>query len=130
MPRIEHEPKAIAIIGASRDRTKSGNKAVRGFYRRLWTVYPVNPQALSVEGIKAYPNIASIPGEVDVVAVYVGPEISLTLLEEMAAKGVKKIYFSPGAEHEAVFEKAHDLDMVPISACPLLLIGENINNIE
>lgn len=130
MPRLEHHPKTIAIVGASRDRTKHGNKAVRGFHRRMWKVYPINPQATSIEGIKAYPSVDALPEDIDIAAVYLGPNKSLPLLEEMAEKGVKKIYFSPGAEHEIVFTRAHELGMVPISACPLRLIGEDVSSIN
>ena len=51
---------AIAIIGASTDRRKYGNKAVRAFHQGGWTVYPVNPGADMVEGLPAYRSLAGV----------------------------------------------------------------------
>ena len=48
----------IAIIGASTDRAKYGNKSVRAFKDGGWTVYPVNAKADEVEGLKAYASIS------------------------------------------------------------------------
>ena len=51
----------IAILGASADRSKFGNKAVRAFLARGFTVYPVNPKGGEVEGLPAYRSLAEIP---------------------------------------------------------------------
>ena len=46
--------KAVAVIGASNDRRKFGNKAVRGYLQQGYTVFPINSQESEVEGIPAY----------------------------------------------------------------------------
>ncbi|HOQ89877.1 MAG TPA: CoA-binding protein, partial [Candidatus Hydrogenedentes bacterium] len=56
---------SIAIVGASPDRKKYGNKAVRAFLQGGWTVYPVHPSAREIEGIPAYPDLKSLPGPVN-----------------------------------------------------------------
>ena len=56
---------SVAIIGASSAKEKYGNKAVRAYLRRGWTVYPVNPNEPTIEGLKTYATITDIPGPVD-----------------------------------------------------------------
>lgn len=53
--------KTVAIIGASNDPRKFGNKAVRAFLQQGFTVYPVNPNEAEVEGIEAYKSIRDVP---------------------------------------------------------------------
>ena len=77
----------IAIVGASTDRNKFGNKAVRAFQEKGYTVYPVNPKENQIEGLPAYPNIAAIPVRPQMVSVYLPPPILLKLLPEIAARG-------------------------------------------
>jgi predicted CoA-binding protein len=64
---------SVAIVGASADRRKFGNKAVRAYQRRGWTVYPVHPTLGEIEGSKAYPSLRDVPGKIDRVALYLPP---------------------------------------------------------
>jgi hypothetical protein len=78
-------PKTVAIVGASADRRKFGNKAVRAFQAQGYTVVPIHPRLTEVEGLKAYPSVVDVPGPIDMASVYVHPEIGLTLLAGFAA---------------------------------------------
>ncbi|HQK75369.1 MAG TPA: CoA-binding protein, partial [Candidatus Hydrogenedentes bacterium] len=81
--------KTIAIVGASNDRTKYGNKAVRAFKDGGWTVYPVNPNRPSVMGIKAYPTVADVPDQIDLAVVVTPAKAIPALISECADVGVK-----------------------------------------
>ena len=73
---MSHKKPTVAIVGASNDRTKFGNKAVRAFLRQGWDVYPVNPSATHVEGLAAYPSVSAIPlPRLDRVSFYVPARI-------------------------------------------------------
>lgn len=113
----------IAIIGASTDRAKYGNKATRAFAQGGWTVYPVNPQADSVEGIQAYKCLADVPEPVDRISLYVPPAVSLSMIEDIAAKNPGELFLNPGSESDALVAaaKAHGLN--PIQACSIVNIG-------
>ena len=53
--------KSVAVIGASADRSKFGNKAVRAYLTRGFTVYPVNPKETTIEGLPAFASIDAVP---------------------------------------------------------------------
>ncbi|HEY0709407.1 MAG TPA: CoA-binding protein, partial [Polyangia bacterium] len=59
---------SVAIVGASSARHKYGNRAVRAYLRQGWTVFPVNPNEPSVEGIATFARVSDIPAHVDRVA--------------------------------------------------------------
>ena len=82
----------VAIIGASNDRSKYGNKAVRAFQKSGYTVYPVNPSESVIEGLPAYKSISEVPTRPEMVSVYVRPAILLKLLPEIAAKGCDELW--------------------------------------
>ena len=114
----------VAVIGASSAPHKYGNKAVRAYLRRGWTVYPVNPNEKVVEGLPTYPTISDIPGSVDRVSVYVPPVVGLTLLEAIQAKHPKELFLNPGAESDELVSRAEAMGLEPILACSIIEIGE------
>jgi len=114
----------VAVIGASTDRKKYGNKAVRAYLQEGWTVYPVNPKADEIEGLKCYKSILDIPDEIDRATLYVPPQVGIKVLEEIARKGVKELYVNPGADSPELLERARELGLEPIVACSILSIGQ------
>jgi len=117
------KPESVAVIGASNDRTKYGNKAVRAYSLSGFRVYPVNPREETIEGLRAYKSILDIPGEVDRATLYVPPEVGLKVVEEIAEKGAKELYINPGAESDELMDKARKLGLNPILACSILAVG-------
>lgn len=115
--------KSIAIIGASTNREKFGNKAVRAYAMQGYTVYPVTPKADEVEGHKAYPSIRDIPGDVDIVSLYVPAAVGVRLLPDIAEKKAKEVFVNPGAESDELMEKAKALGLNAMNACSILAVG-------
>ena len=116
--------RTVAIVGASNDRRKFGNRAVRAFVRQGYDVRPVHPTAAHVEGLRAYPTLDAIPGRVDIVSFYVPPEIGVDLLEAVAAKAPREFWVNPGAGSAALLARAAALGLRPIQACSIVAIGE------
>ena len=114
---------SIAIVGASADRSKYGNKATRAFVQGGWTVYPVNPKADRVEGIQAYTRLADVPEPIDRISLYVPPAVGLAMIEEIAAKNPGELFLNPGSESEALVEAARAHGLNPIQACSIVNIG-------
>ena len=115
--------KTIAIIGASTDRKKYGNKAVRAFRDGGWTVYPVNAKAAEVEGIACFGSIAEVPGPIDRVSMYVPPAVGKTMLDAIAAKKPGELFFNPGSDDDEVVALAKSKGLNVISACSIVNIG-------
>ncbi len=118
-------PKVVAVVGASSNRRKFGNRAVRAFQQQGYTVVPINPHETEVEGLKAYASVLDVPGTVDMVSLYVPPEIGVLVIEEIARKGIAEVWLNPGAESDALLARARALQIQPIVACSIVAIGEN-----
>ena len=114
----------VAVVGASNNREKFSNKAVRAYIKQGYSVYPVNPKEDSIEGLPAFASILDIPGELDRVTVYLPPKVTLSVLNDIAKKGTTELFLNPGSENEEVFVKAKSLGLEPILACSILDIGE------
>ena len=117
------EVKTVAIIGASSNPNKFGNKAVRAFQRHGYTVYPVNPNEPEVEGIATFKSIKDVPVRPHMVSVYVPPPVLVKLLPDIAAKGCDELWLNPGTESDAVLSEAKLLGLNTIQACSIVAIG-------
>ena len=118
----------VAVIGASANRRKFGNKALRAFRHRGYTVVPINPHADVVEGERAYATVLDYPGPIDEATVYVPPDIGRQVMDQVATKGIKKVWLNPGADARPVVERARSLGLNAIVACSIVGIGESPGN--
>ena len=118
-------PKTVAIVGASNDRHKFGNKALRAFQSEGHTVIPINPHEAQVEGIKAYASVLDVPGPIDMATVYVQPEIATGLLAEFERKQIPEIWINPGAEDDGLMAEAARRGLNVIYACSIVGIGRS-----
>ncbi|NUQ00695.1 MAG: CoA-binding protein [Armatimonadetes bacterium] len=118
------EKQTVAVLGASTNREKYGNKSVRAHLRAGWEVYPVNPRADEIEGLKCYPNLREIPTHLNRVTVYLPPKLGLAAIEEIAAVKPDEVYLNPGAESPELVARARELGLEPIQACSIIEIGQ------
>ena len=115
----------VAVIGASSNRLKFGNRALRAFQQQGHTVIAINPHETEIEGVKAYKSVLDVPGPIDMATMYVPPEIGEKVIEEVAQKQIPEVWLNPGAESDALIDRARALNIQPIVACSILAIGEN-----
>lgn len=118
-------PKTVAIIGASTDRRKYGNKAVRAFAQQGYRVVAIHPHAAEVEGVQAYRSILDVPFAVDMASFYVPPAVGLRVIDDVARKGVPEVWLNPGAESPELVARARALGLEPVLACSIVGIGES-----
>jgi predicted CoA-binding protein len=115
----------VAVIGASSNRNKYGNKALRAFARQGYTVFAINPNEREVEGYRTYPSVLDVPGEIDMATLYVPGRIGVRVLDDIAQKGIGEVWLNPGADDDAVVDRARALGLNAIQACSIMGIGES-----
>lgn len=113
------------MIGASRDRSKFGNRAVRAFRQQGYTVVPINPHETEVEGLKAYGSVLDVPGPIDMATLYVPPEVGEQIIDEIARKQIPEVWLNPGSESDQLIARAQALQIRPTVACSIVGIGQN-----
>jgi len=122
-------PKSVAVVGVPR-----GMKIGKFFLMALidqgypGIIYPVNPQAEEIDGIKTYPSVSAIPGSVDLSIILVPHHQTLSIIKECAAKGVKgAVLFTAGYKETGTAEgKALEEELVRVArSAGMRLIGPN-----
>lgn len=112
--------KSIAVIGASNDTSKYGNRALKAWRETTWTVYAVNPSEEEVEGMKAWDSVLEIPDEVDTATLYVPPKIGLKVADDLIEKGVGEVYLNPGSGSPELKAKLEEAGIAAIEACSII----------
>ena len=114
----------VAVIGASRDRSRFGNISVRAHLQQGYRVFPINPNATQIEGLPAYASLSDLPVQsLDRITVYLPPETGIELLDEIAEFDVDEIWFNPGSADADLRARAADLDLDIIEACSIVDLG-------
>ena len=115
----------IAILGASSNRAKFGNKALRAFRAQGFTVVPINPREADVEGEPAFKSVLEYPGTIDEASVYLPPALGVAAMDEIKQKGIPVVWLNPGADGEAVVARARTLGLDTRVACSILAVGDS-----
>ena len=117
--------KTVAVVGASGNRRKFGNKALRAFMEEGYRVIPINPNESLVEGMPTYASVLDVPDTIDMATVYVQPDVTLRLLDEFERKQIPEVWVNPGAEDDAVMAEARRRKLNIIFACSIVGIGRS-----
>src|SRR5262249_8968456 len=121
----------IAVVGASADRRKFGNKCVRAYASRGYEVYPIHPTATAIEGRTAYASVPDGPAaDLARVSVCLPPEVGLRVLDELTRKPVRELWLNPGAESPALVERARQLGLNVVTACSIVDIGVSPGDLD
>ena len=117
--------KTIAIIGASADRNKFGNKAVRAYTDLGYKVYPVHPKEKTIEGHKAYATLGEVPEKhLNMVSFYLTPEVGMKVLPQLKAKQIDELWLNPGSESDELIGAAEAQGLNVIPACSIVAGGK------
>lgn len=115
--------KRFAVVGASQDRQKYGNKVLRVYQQNNLAAVPVNPTADEVEGLQAYPDLPSVPGSVDGVSIITPPRVTERVVNQALSLGIKNIWMQPGAESAAAIDAATHAGANVIAGGPCILVA-------
>lgn len=116
-------PRTVAVIGASNNRHKYGNKAVRAYRDQGYRVLPIHPHEPTIEGLAAYRSVLDVAEPIDTALFYVPPDIAEQIIGDVARKGILDVWFNPGSESDALIAHARALGIKPILACSIMAVG-------
>jgi predicted CoA-binding protein len=114
----------FAVVGASGDRSKYGNKVLRSYLQAGRRVYAINPKADEVEGQRCYPDIASLPERVHGISIVTPPKVTENIVEQAAAAGIASLWMQPGAESPAAIRRADELGLTLIHSGPCVMVAQ------
>ena len=114
---------AIAVVGASRDRRKFGNKCVRAYDKAGYDVYPVNLSEKVIEGFVAYRSLAELPIQPERISIYLQPHRTEKLLSELSSCPQAEVWFNPGCADAAILERARQMGIRVRAGCSIVDIG-------
>lgn len=113
---------AYAVAGASKDRSKYGNKVLRCYLQHGRTAYAVNPRDSEVEGAPCVKDLASLPGRVHGLSIITPPPVTERLVDEAHAAGITRIWMQPGAESPRAIERCRELGISLVAGGPCVLV--------
>lgn len=119
-----------AVVGASADRAKYGNKVLRVYLQReRLPVFPVNLRVGSaggsIEGVKAYATLADAPARPRSVSIITPPEVTERVVQQAIELGVEHLWMQPGAESARAVQAAEEagLSVIADGTCILVVLG-------
>jgi predicted CoA-binding protein len=113
---------SFAVVGASADRSKYGNKVLRCYQQHGLPVVGVHPKLSEVEGVPVYASLAAAPGP-RAVSVVAPPAAAAAIVADAAAAGVRHLWFQPGAEAAEAVAAARAAGIEVIAGGPCLLVA-------
>jgi acetyl coenzyme A synthetase (ADP forming)-like protein len=122
------KPKAIAVIGASAEDGKIGNSVMKNLVNGGYAgeIYPINPKAGDILGLKAYPSITDVPGDVDVAVFAVPAKFVSGALEQCGQKGVAGAILIPSGFAETGDQDLQDEVVAIARKHGVRILGPNI----
>lgn len=117
----------IAVAGVSREGDLPANHIFRKLANAGYRVYAVNPAAREVEGVACYPDLASVPEEIEGLVIATPPGAAERLVEECVALGIRRVWmhrsFGPGSLSEPAVDRCREAGIAVIpGACPMMYL--------
>ncbi len=116
--------KTLAVVGVSRSGQKFGNTAYKELKAKGYRLFPVHPQAESIEGDKCYPSLGALPEQAGGVLIVVPPAQTEQVVREAAAANIKRVWMQQGAESEAALRFCQENGISAVSGECILMFAE------
>src|SRR5688500_5854934 len=99
---------SFAVVGASSNREKYGNKVLRCYLQNGRKVFAVNPHEAEVEGVRCHPDLAALPEPVHGISIITPPPVTERIVADAIAAGIQHLWMQPGAESAKAVRDARD----------------------
>jgi predicted CoA-binding protein len=116
--------RTLAVVGASRDEKKFGNKVYKDLIRKGYQTYPVNPKADEIDGQPCYPDLGALPEAVDGVVFVVPPAQTEQVVRQAAELGISRVWMQQGSESEDALRFCEENDISTVSGECILMFAE------
>jgi len=120
------ESKKIAIAGVSRNPKKFPTVIFTELKQKGFTVFPINPNADVIGGVKCYPDVASLPAEVESLAIVTRKDKTESLVDAAISCGIKNVWIQQMSETPAAVEKAKNAGINVIYKKCLFMFSEPV----
>ena len=119
LEKLKEKNTSIALIGASNDRNKYGNKIYRDLRNKGYNVTPINPKEEKIEGDRAYTSIEEMKELPDIANFVVPPPVAMKIAQTITNLGIKHLWFQPGSESKELEDWLKNTDGIEylINAC-------------
>ena len=116
---------SFAVVGASSNRDKYGNKVLRCYAQHDHPVVAVNPRATEIEGLPCYESLLAIPGAPRAVSIVAPPAFADGIVADAIASGVRHLWFQTGSEDDAAIAvaKNNGIEVIAYGPCLLVALG-------
>jgi predicted CoA-binding protein len=112
--QILQSARTIAVVGLSGKRYRPSYGVAEYLKREGYRVIPVNPEETEVLGEKSYPDLDSVPGEIDVVDIFRRAEFVPEIVEAAIRKGAKVVWMQEGVIHEEAARRAREAGLTVV----------------
>ena len=115
----------FAVVGASTNRAKYGNKILRCYQQHERRAIPINPRATRIEGLEVSPSLSLVSEHIHGVSIITPPHVTEQIMDEVIELGIEHVWIQPGAESTRALERARaaGLNCIAGGACLLVVLG-------
>ena len=112
----------VAILGASNKPERYSYQAVKLLAEKGHSVFPVHPALAEIDGKPVFKRLTDILVALHTITVYLGPERSSALAEDLLASHARRVIFNPGAENPDLAQRLGSVGIETLNACTLVLL--------
>ncbi|KAG0304012.1 hypothetical protein BGZ97_001654 [Linnemannia gamsii] len=114
----------FAVVGASSNRTKFGNKVLRWYVDNGYTAVPVNPKEKTIESLTCVQDLSSLPGNPSEynVSIITPPAVTKSVLEAAHKNGIKRVWLQPDVDSAEALAYAKEVGLQIIAGGPCVLV--------
>jgi len=122
---MKEEQMNVVVLGASNKPARYSYQAVKLLAEKNHTVFPVHPVISEIDGIPVFKRLADISVPIHTITVYLAPERSMALADEILTVNAKRVIFNPGAENPGLAQRLQATGVEAVNACTLVLLRTN-----
>ena len=104
LQKLKEKNAQIALIGASNNSSKFGNRIYLNLRAKGYNIIPINPKEKKIEGDKAYASIDMMNNLPDIINFVVPPQITIKITQKAIDLGITHLWFQPGSESDELVE--------------------------